>query len=171
MKLESLHLGELDISEDSIINFPNGIPGFEDLKQFTIVDSEEPELPFKWLQSIDKSDIAFVIINPFFIRFDYDFEVKDDLLKSIGVQNPQELAIFCIVVVPPENLNNMTINLKAPLIINPKERMGMQAILDSDKYNVRHCVLEELKKNQEIIQEVNADVSVGEEERPVHCYK
>jgi flagellar assembly factor FliW len=166
MLLKTEHLGELEILEENIITFPNGIPAFEHVRQFTIVDSEEPQLPFKWLQCIDNPKLAFVIINPFFVSRNYDFDIKDDLLREININSMDEMVIFSIVVVP-EDVNKMTINLKAPVIINVKEKKGMQVILDTDKYSVRHYVLDELKNSQE----VDANVSACKEEGAVYSNK
>lgn len=166
MLLKTAHLGELEIDEQRIIHFPNGIPAFETVKQFIIVDDEEPTMPFKWLQSVDKPDLAFVIINPFLVKQDYDFDVKDEVLKEIQLESPDALAVFCIVTVP-EDLNQMTINLKAPVMIHVEERKGMQVILDTDKYTVRHYVLDELKKSREGMHHV----SIGQEEGAVYSHK
>lgn len=163
MILQTLHLGELDILDESIITFPNGIPAFEEARRFTIVDSEEVQIPFKWLQCVDNPELALIIINPFFVCSSYDFDVRDELLKEIGIESPDELVIFSIVVVP-EDINQMTINLKAPVIINVKDKKGMQVILDTDKYGVRHYVLDEFKKNRE----VNTDASVSQEKGAVY---
>ena len=166
MILKTLHLGDLEIEESNIIHFPNGVPAFEEVRDFVIIHSEEPQLPFKWLQCIDKPELAFVIINPFFVCKEYDFDIEDESLKGIKVEKPEELVIFCIVVVP-EDINDMTINLKAPVIINAKDRIGMQVILDTDKYTVRHYVLEELRKDRE----VNEDVGACKEEGAVYSHK
>jgi flagellar assembly factor FliW len=165
MKLDTKNFGLLDIDESSIITFSEGLPGFMEEKQFTLVDTGDEESPFKWLQSVKNSSLAFAVVNPFAIKKDYDFELKDDIADILGIESAEDVLVYSIVVVP-EDLAKMTANLKAPIILNVKKQKAMQIILDTDDYSVRHYILDELRK-----QEVGTSACTNKEERPVYNYK
>jgi flagellar assembly factor FliW len=146
MILSTRCFGEVEIKEEGIIDFPKGLPAFEEAKKFVIISDEDPVSPFKWLQCLDDEGVAFAIINPFVIKQDYDFEVDDKILNEIHVDSLEDIDVFSVVVIP-EDLKKMSMNLKAPLIINQKKKQGMQVILDTDKYSVRHYILEDISNN------------------------
>lgn len=157
MMLETKHFGKIEIADENVIHFQEGLPGFEKVKEYVVIHNEDQESPFHWLQSVDQPSLAFVIVNPFEIKKDYEIDLDDTMLKSIEVRNQKDMAVFSIVVVPDE-MSKMSMNLKAPVIINPKAKKGMQVILDSDTYSVRHYILEEIQK-----QEVTSHVGTGKE--------
>ncbi len=138
--------GQIEVDERQIIDFPEGIYGFEDIKQFVILDASEKS-PFKWLQAYDEPDLAFVIIRPIDFMVQYELNVMPEDLEDIGAKSPDEVIVFAIVTIP-EDPSRMTANLQGPVLINPKTRKGKQAISLSDKYSVRHYILEEIKKTQ-----------------------
>lgn len=147
MFIETTHFGKIEIDQADILNFEEGIIGFEDVKQFGIIDSEDPESPFKWIQAIDKPELAFALVDPFKIKKDYDFDLKDEAVGYLGVKDASELMVFSIVVVP-EDIKKISMNLKAPLIINRTNNKAAQIILDTDEYTVRHFILDELQKQE-----------------------
>ncbi|WP_313563566.1 flagellar assembly protein FliW [Ruminiclostridium cellobioparum] len=147
MFIETTHFGKIEIDQADILNFEEGIIGFEDVKQFGIIDSEDPESPFKWIQAIDKPELAFALVDPFKIKKDYDFDLKDEAVEYLGVKDASELMVFSIVVVP-EDIKKISMNLKAPLIINRTNNKAAQIILDTDEYTVRHFILDELQKQE-----------------------
>ena len=147
MFIETTHFGAIEINEADILNFEEGIIGFEEVKKFVIIDSEDPESPFKWIQAVDKPELAFALVNPFKIKKDYDFDLTDEEVEYLGVNDASEVMVFSIVVVP-EDIKKISMNLKAPLIINKPNNKAAQIILDTDKYTVRHFILDELQKQE-----------------------
>jgi len=147
MIIDTKHFGEIEINEENILNFEEGIPGFEDVHRFGIIYSEDPESPFCWIQAIEKQELAFPLVDPFAIKKDYDFELKDEYANSLGIESPEQVAVFAIVVVP-EDINKMSMNLKAPIIVNTNNKKAAQTIIDSDKYTVRHFILDEFQKQE-----------------------
>lgn len=137
--VQSRVFGELEVSEENIIFFEEGIPAFENLKKFVII--KEDESPFYWLQSIEDKDIAFVIINPFEIKPDYEFDLPDEVVSKLEIDSPQDVAVFSIVVIP-EDVKQTRVNLKAPIIINVNKRKGMQYLLDDERYPLRYYLFE-----------------------------
>jgi flagellar assembly factor FliW len=165
MVLKTRYFGELEISEEQVINFKHGIPGFENVKRFVLIDSDVEDSPFKWMQGVDEPRPAFVIVDPFVIRKDYEIRLDDEVLNELEIKSPSDVSVFCIVVVP-DDISKMTVNLQAPVVINCANRRGRQLILDTDRYGVRHYILDELRR-----QEDKADAGADEEKGPVHNHK
>lgn len=165
MFLKTKYFGELNIDENEIIQFCQGLPGFEGVKRFVLINNEEEGSPFKWLQGVDEPKPAFVIIDPFSVKKDYEINLDDEILKELDIEKADDVLIYCIVVVP-RDITRMTMNLQAPLVINVKNNMGKQLILDTNRYGVRHYIVEELQGRGEAV-----NARADKEEGSVHCYK
>ncbi len=76
MRLMTKHLGEIEYEQEAVISFDEGLPGFENVRSFVLILSEDAELPFHYLQSVDNPSIAFVVTSPFLFVGDYDFDLK-----------------------------------------------------------------------------------------------
>ena len=139
MKLHTKNFGLLEIEEEKIIAFPEGIPGFEEEKEFVIINNEDEENPFCWLQSVNNPDLAFVIINPFLIFSDYTIDLPEAVQEKLKIEDEKDVAVYSIVVVP-KDLKKMTVNLLGPIIINVRERLGKQVILDDPRYSTKHYI-------------------------------
>lgn len=129
MKVQSSRFGEVNIDEHSIIEFPEGIPGFEELKKYVIMRCEQTE-PIQWMQSIENQYIAMPVINPFILDENYHVEVNDEELNMIGTFNEEDMVVLCIMVLP-EELKDMTANFMAPVLINVNKMKGCQVVMDS----------------------------------------
>lgn len=139
MKLNTKNFGELDIDEKKIIAFPEGLPGFEEEKEFVIINNEDEENPFCWLQSVKNPDLAFVIVDPFFVFSDYSVDLSETVQEKLKIKDEKDVAVYSIVVVP-EDLKKMTANLLGPIVINVRERLGKQVILDDPRYTTKHYI-------------------------------
>jgi flagellar assembly factor FliW len=142
MKVKTTRFGEIDVPEGDVIHLPSGLIGFPELKQYVLLDHDK-DSPFKWFQSLEA--IAFVLIDPLLFNPDYVAEVTDAELTELDVLTEDDLVISVIVTVP-SNPQNMTANLKAPLIFNLKNRRGKQVILNTSTYTTRHNIMEEVRK-------------------------
>lgn len=147
MIINTKHFGEIEIKEENILYFEEGILGFEDVRKFGFINNEDPESPFSWIQSIERPDLAFVLVNPFAVKKDYDFELNEAYVNLLDIQDASQVSVYSIVVVP-EDLKKISMNLKAPIIVNTNNNKAAQVILDTDKYTVRHLILEELQKQE-----------------------
>lgn len=139
MKLHASNFGEIEIDEEDILTFPEGIPGFEECKKFIVINNPDEENPFDWLQSVDNEDLAFVIMNPFFVFPDYDITIPESAIEKLKIKDETDVFVYTIVVVP-ENLEDMTTNLSGPIIINGKEKLGKQVILEDNRYTTKHYI-------------------------------
>ena len=165
MILKTKYFGELEVEETEIYHFKHGVPGFEQVKRFVLINNEEEGSPFKWLQGVDEPRPAFVIVDPFAIRKDYEVELKDEVLEELDIKDAADVSVYCIVVVP-DDISKMTVNLQAPLILNTVSHKGRQFILDTDRYGVRHYILEELQAQEE-----KSDAGTDKEKGSVHNHK
>jgi len=145
MKVETKAFGPIEVDERQKIHFPSGILGFEDLKDYALMDA--PQAPFYWLQSLEMPEIAFVLIDPQVFRPDYRLEVDPAEMEEIGLDDGSaergEILVFAIITIP-EEASQMTANLQGPIIINKDEKIGRQAISTNPRWQVRHGVLKEL---------------------------
>jgi flagellar assembly factor FliW len=143
VKVLSKAFGLIDVDERQKVNFPSGLFGFESIKDYVLIDAERQ--PFYWLQSMEIEHIAFILINPFLFRPDYELDIDDDLVREIGIKNPEDALIFSIVTIPPTG--PMTANLQGPLIINRDARIGKQGILTDPRWKTKHDIMQELNQD------------------------
>jgi flagellar assembly factor FliW len=148
MKIDTRNFGKIEIEEEKVISFPDGIPGFQDEKRFVIINNPDEENPFQWLQSVDNPNLAFVIINPFFIKPNYDIKLSPSTVEKLRIEDEKHVLVYTIVVVP-EDIKKMTVNLAGPIVINGKERIGKQIILDNSEYTTKHYIFNQDQEGEE----------------------
>ena len=149
MKLTTRIFGEVEIEDSKIINFPNGIIGFPDLKRFTLMhDEEQGTGTIKWLQSIEEPGFAMPVIDPLIVCPDYNPQIDKNELLDIGDLQDDDLLVLVTVTVP-HDLTKMTVNLKGPFIINVADMKASQSIIDNDEYPVKFPIYDILQKNKE----------------------
>ena len=142
MNVATKAYGLIEVDERQKIIFPRGLFGFEALKDYILLDAERQ--PFYWLQSIDEEQVAFILVNPFLFRPDYEVNISNEELAEIGIHSPEKALILSIVTIPPDS-SPMTANLQGPLIINRDTRTGKQAVLSDTRWKTKHDIMEELK--------------------------
>jgi flagellar assembly factor FliW len=141
MKVATKAYGVIEADEHQKIIFPQGLLGFEALKDYLLLDAERQ--PFYWLQSMDMEQVAFILVNPFLFRPDYELNISSEELAEIGICSPEKALIFAIVTVPP-NGDPITANLQGPLVINRDNRTGKQAVLSDFRWKTKHDILAEM---------------------------
>jgi len=142
MKVDTKAFGLVEVDEKQKVKIPLGLFGFEDFTEYVLLDAEHE--PFFWLQSTDEKEIAFVIINPFLFRKDYEANVTNEELAEIGIKSAESALVFVIVTIPQDG-GNMTANLQGPIIINKESMTAMQAILSDPKWKTKHDIIAEMK--------------------------
>ncbi|MCL2708063.1 MAG: flagellar assembly protein FliW [Defluviitaleaceae bacterium] len=145
MRLSTKHFGELDYEPDRIITFPQGLPGFPDTRKYLLLEGQAPGDLVYLLQCIDDGDVAFTLIDLYQVMPDYNPMVEPDEMIDLGEIKDTPLEIYNITVIP-EEVRQMRVNLKAPIVINPVTMRGRQVIVSNDEYNIRHYIFEELEK-------------------------
>lgn len=128
------------LEKEAVITFPEGVPAFEDAKNFTLVTTDDIK-PFLYLKSLEIDELGFVCIDPFLIQKDYLVKITAADLAQLGLKDPKDALVFCFVSVKEDPKEN-TANLLAPIVVNLQNRTGRQIILDN--YPVRLNIWESL---------------------------
>lgn len=148
MSVNTKLFGEIEIEQDKIITFEKGLIGLPDLKKFALItDAEGDNSKIQWLQSMDEPAMSLPLINPYEILEEYNPMVEDELLKPLGDFKEEDLMLLVTIRVP-EDITQMTINLKGPIIINAETRKGCQIIVEDD-FLVRFPIYDILEKRKE----------------------
>jgi flagellar assembly factor FliW len=144
IKVKTTRFGEIEVKKEDLIELPSGLIGFPELKRYVLLDHDK-DSPFKWLQSLDDGAIAFVLVNPLLFKPDYTVEVTESEVTDLDLKSEED-AVISVIITIPSNPQNMTANLKAPLVFNLKNRCGKQLVVSSSAYTTRHNIMEEIKK-------------------------
>ena len=142
--ISTTRFGEIEIHQDHLIEFRDGMIGFPKLKKYVLVES--PSMPLiLWLQAVGEPDIAFPLIEPWFFKRDYKANMTDADRHSLGYEDGDSTKIFVVLTIP-EDMNNMTVNLKAPLVIDLAKASATQVILQDKGLEVRSPAHEAFNK-------------------------
>lgn len=146
MKVNTRIFGEVEISDDKIIVFDNGIIGFPDLKHFTLLHDEEKgtNVGIRFLQSIEEPGFAIPVMDPLVVKQDYDPEVNDELLAGLGDLTPDNILVLVTVTVPSD-LTKMSVNLQGPIVVNVDEHKACQIIVEGNTYPVKFPIYDILQ--------------------------
>ena len=125
MKVETTRFGQIEVDENRLIKFPSGLLGFPDSHDFALVQTND-EGSFFWLQSIDRSELAFVVCDPLLFLPDYQVAVKPEDLNKISLSNMDDVQVLIIINKIDRTLTG---NLQGPLVINAINRHGRQFVL------------------------------------------
>jgi flagellar assembly factor FliW len=136
MKIKARFLGEIEINEEDIINFPEGIPGFEGSRKYVLLDIPGNEA-FRVLQATEDEYVSFVVTDPWAFFKSYDFDIPDEELQKISISKEEQIAVVNIVTLS-DDFESSTANLLAPVVINSESRLGRQYVLNSGKYTTKH---------------------------------
>ncbi|MBB6447284.1 flagellar assembly protein FliW [Bacillus benzoevorans] len=139
MIIQTKFHGKQEIAAEDIIHFESGIPGFLHEKEFCILPMTDT--PFYVMQSIQTTEVAFIIMEPFQIFPDYEFDLPDELLAGLNFRSDQDLAVFVILTVQ-EPFNKTTANLQAPIILNQANKKAKQYIINQSLYTTKHLIIQ-----------------------------
>ncbi|WP_061224769.1 flagellar assembly protein FliW [Leptospira weilii] len=140
IEIQTKPFGKMQISEKQILSFPEGLLGFEDYKKFALIEEEE-ESVFKWLQSVEEVDLAFVVIPPSLFKKEYKPLIPEQELQGIGIGEIEDGLMLVIVTVPGEDPSLMTANMQGPILINKETLLGKQFISRNESHSVREKIL------------------------------
>lgn len=162
MKIETNRFGTITISEDEIVQFEEGLLGFEAYHKYVVLNTEDGS-PFRWLQSVDDGNLAFVIIEPLSFMLEYDLEIPDEDQAALSLERAEDVVIYAIVSIP-DNPQDMTANLQGPVVINAKDKKGRQIISTNSRHSVRVHILNEMERRTAKLQEIQDSLDSGNEE-------
>ncbi len=136
LKVQTARFGEIEAPEARVLALPLGMVGFPRLNRYVILE-HRPGSPFHWLQSLDRPELAFVIMDPLVFDPQYQLVLGDNETKLLQVGDPRHIRVWVVVTIPQGSPEGMTANFKAPLVINAQKRLAAQIILEDPRWSVR----------------------------------
>ena len=144
MRITTSRFGVFDLAEEDLVQFPEGLLGFNDLRTFVLLDDPSDEI-FAWLQSCETPNIAFPVLEPELFIPNYKPVLAKSDLEVLRMTPDQAVRYFSIVTIP-QDPTQMTANLKAPIIINLKKRMARQCVLQDNNLAIREPIFTKLQQ-------------------------
>ena len=136
MKVLTSRFGELDISDERVIEFPLGVLGFPEFKRWILLQAS-PQSAFFWLQAVDAPDLAFILTQPQNFFGDYQVRVQAEELRSIALEDAANGEVF---VICNRVGDQVTVNLQGPLVFNARTKQARQVVLCDRNLTTRHPV-------------------------------
>ena len=146
-KVYTSRFGEIEVDEKKIIRFKDGIPAFEDEHEFVILPYEE-ESPYYFMQSLSSPDLAFLLTIPFLFFNDYTFELDDETVNELDIQDSENVFYYSMVTIPNGSIRYMTANLLAPIVLNGANMQAKQVVLEKSNYTTKHRLFPESAKKE-----------------------
>lgn len=137
MQLNTKYFGQIDYTPEDVLTFPSGLFGFEEEKQFLLLPFAGSDGNMLCFQSLEIPSLAFIAMNPFSLKPDYAPVLSDEALHLMGVERSEDLCYY-VMCVAREPVGESTLNLRCPVVVNPDLHRGMQVILDTGDYHMRH---------------------------------
>jgi flagellar assembly factor FliW len=141
--IKTKRFGQLTIGEDEIIEVPQGILGFPEYRHYCLIDPGDDTL-IVWLQSVEDPEVAFALLEPKLFKPDYVVHLSGAELRELQLKNVNQAAVFSILTIP-DDIVQMTANLKAPIVINLKDQIAKQVILQENEYAIKSPMFKELR--------------------------
>lgn len=136
-KINTLRFGELEIEEQDVVRFADGIPAFEDEHEFVVLPYEEGT-PYMFLQSMATLELAFLMTDPFVFFPDYSFELDDENMDKLEIKTMDDVLVCTLISIPRSGVADMTTNLLAPVVINRHTMQAKQIVLEKTQYTTKH---------------------------------
>ncbi len=140
MKAETTRFGPLEIADEEVLVFPEGLIGFEECTRYAIVGRAEGK-PVWWLQSLDVPGVAFILTDPADVVPEYRPQISGPELEQIGLASIEEAELHVMLVVQKDP-KEITANLLGPLVVNPRRRLGKQVVLHGSTHSPAHRLVE-----------------------------
>ena len=136
VKVETTRFGEVEVDQDRIVTLPQGMVGFPLQTEYTFIQHRDGS-PLHWLQSTQRPNLAFVVVNPLIFDQEYQVAIGSAETKLLQVEDPSQIQVWVVVTIPPGHPEKMTANLRAPVVINLATRLGAQVIMESSDMPLR----------------------------------
>ena len=124
-----------------IIKFEKTILGFDKSKRFILKDVNENDF-FKILQSVDEPEVGFIVISPFEVENNYEINLNNEVINTLKIKEANNVLLYSLVTLNSK-IEDITVNLKAPIVININNKKAQQFIIDKEKYKIKHPLVKE----------------------------
>lgn len=146
-KVSTSRFGEIEVDEKKIVHFKDGIPAFEDEREFIILPYEE-DSPYYFMQSVNSPDLAFLLTIPFLFFPEYSFEIDDATMSELEITNHENVFYYSMITIPNGSIRYMTANLLAPIVLNSDNMQAKQVVLEKSNYTTKHRLFPEPAKRE-----------------------
>ena len=136
MKLLTTRFGTVEVPDKDVLFFSLGVLGFPEVRRYVMLDHGQ-STPLKWLQAVDKPELAFPMVPATDLVEDYHITVSPDDLAALAMESTDELLAFVILTIPNGAPERTTANLKAPIVMNPTTHLARQVLVEQD-YPIRY---------------------------------
>ncbi len=171
MIVKTGRFGQIEVSSEEIISIPSGVLGFPEDQNFCLVDPGDDTL-ILWLQSLSKPHLAFPVLEPKIFKPEYIVRLSAAELRELRLSSIKDASVFTILTIPAV-MSEMTANLKAPLVINVREKTAKQIVLQENDQPIKHPMFKELRThliaNPSKSTEKSALAALEVKELPVHA--
>lgn len=133
--------GETQVSDEALIHFEEGLYGFEEVKDYVLIAHDE-QGTIMTMQPTKERVPQFLVLDPYAVIRDYRPELSFADKKWFGVASSDELKYLVIAVVK-DNYIDTVVNLKSPIVINPKTNLAKQVFLENSNYSMKYRVFDD----------------------------
>lgn len=137
MDINTRDFGIIQVANDAVFEFDDGLYGFEDNKRFAVFEKSFDDISFLYLQSLDHQIPCFLVFEPWDLHPDYRPVLTTEDMALCQADSTDDL-IFLVIANVPSAIENLSINIKSPVVLNPKTRKARQVILQNPDYTVRY---------------------------------
>ena len=137
MEINTRDFGPIQVDNDAIYDFPSGLYGFEEDNKFAIFAQTYEDISFLYLQSIEALDPCFLVFEPWDLYTNYTPVLSADDLAALEVKTVEDL-MFLVIANVPKSIEELSINIKSPIVLNPKTKKAQQVILQNPDYPIRY---------------------------------
>lgn len=146
MTTQTSRFGEVSYTNDDLVTFDHGIVGFPGLCSFVLIQHKEGS-PFRWMQSVDEGEFAFLVVDPAQYVEGYAPEIAESEVEPMGIKEETPRLVYTIVSIPPGKPEEMTLNLAGPIVINLENGRARQIVVEDECYPIRHRVFADKKSD------------------------
>lgn len=163
MKIQTSRFGSVELTDEDLIEFPEGLLGFGALRKFVLLDDPNDDI-FAWLQSCEEPGIAFPVLEPELFATTYNVHLTKHDLEAIHFVTGEGMRTFSIITIPHDP-TQMTANLKAPIVINVNKRVARQCVLQDNQLAIREPIFAKLQ--QRVVQNPQIPIKSQTRQRDV----
>jgi flagellar assembly factor FliW len=137
MNVHTTRFGTVTIDEDRVITIPAGLLGFSSFRRYTLLQPDDQGL-FFWFQSLDAPELAFVVTDPALWVPDYEATIRREQMEALRLERLEDAQVFVIV---NKYGRALTANLQGPVVVNVRNREGVQLVLAERRWTTRHEIV------------------------------
>ncbi len=144
MIINTTRFGRIELNNEDVLTFNEGVLGFVELRQFVLLDDPNDEI-FAWLQSCEVPQIAFPVLEPQLFADSVKLNLAKNDLEALKMTETDSAQFFSIITIP-DDPTQMTANLKAPVAINIAKKLGRQCVLQDNSLAIREPIFAKLQQ-------------------------